>query len=161
MSSTNKTEKLGLNQWVASDAFNREDLNLDNRLIEEAFGKRLEWELIKTVDYPGSSTKKFNVSLDGANLTDYMAIIISIPSLMSGYMSLNEGSSGSWQVYSGTFLIGLPMRDTEQIVNFFNLASAKFANNNMRFSSLESLTFKTDISEGFSSATKIRIWGIK
>lgn len=37
MSSTNKTEKLRLNQWISSDKPRREDFNYDNQVIENNF----------------------------------------------------------------------------------------------------------------------------
>lgn len=36
MSSTNKTENLGLNQWIASDKPKRADFNYDNEIIDTA-----------------------------------------------------------------------------------------------------------------------------
>ena len=36
MASTNKTETLGLNQWIGSDKPKMEDFNSDNRLIDTA-----------------------------------------------------------------------------------------------------------------------------
>ncbi|MEG2382139.1 MAG: hypothetical protein RSB39_01025, partial [Oscillospiraceae bacterium] len=36
MASTNKTANLGLNQWVESDPFLREDANADNSKIDAA-----------------------------------------------------------------------------------------------------------------------------
>ena len=38
MASTNKTENIGLNQWVASDPVLREDFNADNAKIDAALG---------------------------------------------------------------------------------------------------------------------------
>jgi len=46
MASTNKTPLLGLNQWVLSDPFLMEDMNEDNRRIDEAAGANPYHKLI-------------------------------------------------------------------------------------------------------------------
>lgn len=42
MSSTNKTEKLGLNSWIGSDVPKRADFNADNARIDEVVGEHIE-----------------------------------------------------------------------------------------------------------------------
>lgn len=42
MSSTNKTEKLGLNSWLGSDVPLRTDFNSDNSIIDSVVGNHLE-----------------------------------------------------------------------------------------------------------------------
>lgn len=42
MSSTNKTTRLGLNQWVASDKPKRTDFNNDNEIIEQTITAHLD-----------------------------------------------------------------------------------------------------------------------
>ncbi|MEG0778947.1 MAG: hypothetical protein RSG55_08870, partial [Oscillospiraceae bacterium] len=53
MASTNKTANLGLNQWVESDPFLREDANADNSRIDAAIGglerRKAEFVKIKTL----------------------------------------------------------------------------------------------------------------
>ena len=41
MSSTNKTEELGLNQWVGTDVPKMEDFNNDNALIDKAISDHI------------------------------------------------------------------------------------------------------------------------
>ncbi len=42
MSSTNKTEKLGLNSWIGSDKPKRIDFNTDNEIIDRAVSQHTE-----------------------------------------------------------------------------------------------------------------------
>lgn len=42
MSSTNKTEKLGLNSWIGSDKPKRIDFNTDNEIIDRAISEHTE-----------------------------------------------------------------------------------------------------------------------
>ena len=42
MSSTNKTEKLGLNSWIGSDKPKRIDFNTDNEIIDRAISQHTE-----------------------------------------------------------------------------------------------------------------------
>ena len=42
MSSTNKTEKLGLNSWIESDTPKRADFNYDNEVIDRAVSEHTE-----------------------------------------------------------------------------------------------------------------------
>jgi len=160
MASTNKTEILGLSQWVASDAAEREDFNTDNRLIEEAFGKRLEWELITSVDREPMSSSRFTVGLGGAKMADYMVIIVATPSITNCSMYLNDATTGPAPVYSGAILVGFPMRNPDQSAFFVNVENMKTGCNGM-FKALSYLTFKEEYGGPFERASKIRVWGIK
>ena len=42
MSSTNRTSRLGLNQWLGTDKPKREDFNMDNALIDSTLGAHIE-----------------------------------------------------------------------------------------------------------------------
>lgn len=46
MSSTNKTEKLGLNGWIGSDIPQRNDFNRDNAIVDEIVGNHIDDRVI-------------------------------------------------------------------------------------------------------------------
>ena len=79
MSSTGKTPKLGLNQWVLSDPFNMEDFNQDNTKMETAVSQVQEqvdaapWQKLidVTVQQPISILE---LNLSGIALSKYMAL---------------------------------------------------------------------------------------
>ena len=48
MSSTNKTDHLGLNNWLGTDKPKREDFNFDNNLIDNAFYSHTNNEVVHT-----------------------------------------------------------------------------------------------------------------
>jgi len=75
MASTNKTPRLGLSQWEASDAFSREDLNADLlRVDEAASGTRVK--LFEAVVQQQVTTMQ--IVLPDFEMSDYAELIVSL-----------------------------------------------------------------------------------
>lgn len=110
MSSTNKTERLKLNQWELSDPFLMEDMNGDNAKIDAAV-VRIEGELDKraTVKLMEKTltAKTENVDLDfsGIDLTDFIEVQVYFPHANSVRFTVNDykgnihaDTTGGWKV---------------------------------------------------------------
>ena len=69
MASTNKTTNLGLNQWVLSDPFLMEDMNEDNRKIDEAVNAKPYVKLMDITTVADAQQVDLNVS--GVDFTKY------------------------------------------------------------------------------------------
>ncbi len=109
MSSTGKTAKLGLNQWVLSDPFNMEDFNSDNAKIETAVAQTQEkiaaapWQrLLDVTVRQAASTLELNLS--GIALGDYLALRLfritnrSVTQADRWWLRLNK-STGTYYYY--------------------------------------------------------------
>ena len=75
MSSTGKTETLGLNQWARTDAVRMDDFNADNAKIEAALTSLLPIRRIRTVTV-SQDTLTMEVDLSDINMNDYSQIWI-------------------------------------------------------------------------------------
>lgn len=114
MSSTNKTERLKLNQWELSDPFLMEDMNGDNAKIDAAV-VRIEGELDKRASVKLMelvlTEKTVDVVFDfsGIDLTDFIEVQVYFPQANPVYFTVNdyEGNissygSGGWS--SGNYM---------------------------------------------------------
>ena len=90
MSSTNKTPKLGLNQWVLSDPFLMEDMNSDNSKIDDAVSSRALVKLghIETT----ASCLVISLDVSGIDWSAYREVAVEY--------SLKHGVAASTYVYS-------------------------------------------------------------
>lgn len=108
MSSTNKTERLKLNQWELSDPFLMEDMNGDNAKIdaavvriEEELDRRTTVKLMELVLTEKTSDVVFDFS--GIDLTDFIEVQVYFPYANPVYFTVNDYdgnihtySSGGW-----------------------------------------------------------------
>ena len=90
MSSTNKTPKLGLNQWVLTDPFLMEDMNSDNSKIDDAVSSRALVKLghIETT----ASCLVISLDVSGIDWSAYREVAVEY--------SLKHGVAASTYVYS-------------------------------------------------------------
>lgn len=72
MSSTNKTEKLQLNQWVLTDPFNMEDFNSDNAKIDAVLGAVPCKKLMDVTLTAAAATVELD--LTGIDLSEYATL---------------------------------------------------------------------------------------
>ena len=99
MSSTNKTPKLGLNQWVLTDPFLMEDMNSDNLKIDTAVGMA---PYVKLMDVTTSATAaQVDLDVSGIDFTKYAIIQIctsvkATPSGVSGSINTKINGGGGY-----------------------------------------------------------------
>ena len=98
MSSTNKTEKLGLNIWVGSDRSQRTDFNSDNQKIDD-FAKQISNKIseidIDRIYFCGQTTGENNYEVTNENITEYytgltIRIVIGINSTSASTININS-----------------------------------------------------------------------
>lgn len=109
MSSTNKTPKLGLNQWVLTDPFLMEDMNGDNAKID-AEAVRIDAELDRRVTLKllektlTEKTEDVDLDFSGIDLTDFIEVQIYFPQAKSVHFTVNDykgniyaDTTGGWK----------------------------------------------------------------
>ena len=139
MSSTNKTSRLRLNQWAATDPVLREDFNADNAIVDAAFAaQESAAPLVRlfSVSVPVSSgAARIDLNLSSINLKDYMyfqlvvqpgalgasnsvnSSQILVNGATSGYaMISNPTSSSGTSGYDAGYLIGIESGGNQTIV---------------------------------------------
>jgi len=158
MSSTNKTANLGLNQWVASDAVEMADFNLDNQLIEAAMGRRLEWELVRDVT-PEKSVNSIYMDLSDLDFNNYLMLAISFDSTPGITCHLNKTTTSMGIVVDGSVILHFPLRDASRRICSCIVTSNSSPLLNEKYSEMKGLTFTGGST--ITKTAKIRIWGVK
>lgn len=95
MSSSNKTAKLGLNQWAASDPVLREDFNADNQALEAAFAASPYETLLEMTTTAAAS--QVDIDLSGIDWDKYMWVRV--------YTVLKSTTTSSSTSYSFKLLL--------------------------------------------------------
>ncbi|MEG1404828.1 MAG: hypothetical protein RSC52_04905, partial [Oscillospiraceae bacterium] len=88
MASTNKTANLGLNQWVESDPFLREDANADNSRIDAAIGGlngKAEFIKLKDITSTASGISQIDIDVSDIHFSDWQYIMVDVQLNQSCY----------------------------------------------------------------------------
>ncbi|MDO4750198.1 MAG: hypothetical protein Q4A39_05080 [Eubacteriales bacterium] len=108
MASTNKTEKLNLNQWVETDPVLREDFNADNAILDEVISNMPWVRILDVVTTEEAAQLDLDISdIDVSQFTDYYFVCTIVGPLSAsgssiGCMRVNGLSSSQYHGSSGT-----------------------------------------------------------
>lgn len=115
MSSTNKTENLGLNNWLGSDIPKREDFNSDNAILDRTIANHIN---NTNVHATASEREKWN--------SQYAVTTYYGNSASSREIALNISFSPSWGI---VFAAGKPLSivdcDNNADYNYFAIVSTR------------------------------------
>jgi len=164
MASTNKTANLGLSQWVASDAVEMVDFNEDNRRIEEAMGKRLEWELIMEQKMDRQQdVKVISLDVSGIDFSKYAVIVMSFALADDCQLYLNDRTDIAAHIYRSSTVFGFPFKNSSLIVYLFGNKSTVFnvGGDTIRYSQLTTLNLTKHGEANFTSPFDFKMWGAR
>ena len=108
MASTNKTEKLNLNQWVETDPVLREDFNADNAILDAVIGNMPWVRLVDVVTTEEAAQLDLDISdIDVSQFTDYYFICtfkgaLSVTGNNLGALRINGLGNGQYCGLNGT-----------------------------------------------------------
>jgi len=170
MASTNKTENLGLSQWVETDPLSREDLNADFRKIDGAAA----YLPVKLIDHTvEEETQSITFDVSEKNLDQFGEIIFYANFKQLKDMRINgvdtklyytsTGSGGSSVMEYLLMQPGLSRLSITKscFVYHTNNTFVYFHMDRTKFPSLDSLEIFGSASNVFSVGDRISIWGIK
>jgi hypothetical protein len=166
LASTNKTPHLGLNQWVLEDPFLMEDMNEDNRRIDEAFQGQMDVKLIDVTTMVPTSALELDLS--SIDLTEFAELRVCRRDGPSFGIRLNKrtdmyqyyNSAGNWQDHAASISAELHqavflLSTTDCYVRTWRrLYSAKTP---IGASELKTIDFTGSLPAG----EKITVWGVK
>jgi len=166
MSSTNKTEKIGLSQWESTDPVSVEDFNRDFRLLDGLIGGMLDGlhlEQLDDVTVAAPNKSNFTVDVSGIDFGKYFIVIVDYVSIQKAQMQINKLSANALTLTKGSKHVLFTMKDPEACAALLSVdetvAGKTCSIKNSRISSFyfDAPSFS---SEKFTTDSHIKIWGI-
>lgn len=171
---------MGLNQWVLSDPFLMDDVNEDNRRIDEELGRlsaKSCIEKLKTITTTASNVTQIDIDVSDINFNDWQYVFLDAVTVQSCNIRANNNQYGSnymgfgntqWITYSlasvssGTRLIFLPhMGASSQLAVIATGTCFSFGFGGPSFAGISTLNFVASGGNTFSAGNKFTFWGVK
>jgi len=167
MSSTNKTEKIGLSQWESTDPVSVEDFNRDFRTLDGLVGATLDGmhlDMLLDVTVPAPNKSNFSVDVSSIDFSKYLIVIVDYVSVQECSMKINKNSDNSLTTRSGSKHLIFTMKDpdgTAALLSADTTVACKICT--VKNSEIKTvyLSMPTGFnSDNFNTDSHIRLWGI-
>lgn len=165
MSSTNKTEKIGLSQWESTDPVSVEDFNSDFRILDGLIGGMLDGlhlEQLADVTVAAPNKSNFTVDVSGIDFGKYLIVIVDYISIQNSYIRLNGVADENTVTETGCKHIFFPLKDPDAAAIFLRIRTSDLLCklSTVKNSAITTFNFSTT-SGKYTTDSHIKIWGIR